>query len=96
LFDIPIMPWEPDGLYRTRLKATIAASSGRGDARRSGIRAGKILNGVVESLVWRTWIIRQPQVPHRRRTIRANPRSLIPVALRRLTILSLATACFPA
>jgi hypothetical protein len=51
LFDIPILPWEPSELYRTRLKATIAARL-RGAVTRDALEyvLVRILSGVVEAL----------------------------------------------
>lgn len=51
LFDIPILPWEPSELYRTRLKATIAARL-RGAVTRDVLEfvLVRILSGVLEAL----------------------------------------------
>jgi hypothetical protein len=51
LFDVPMMPWEPQHLYRTRLKATVAARL-RGAVSRDVLEfvIVQILNGVLESL----------------------------------------------
>ena len=51
LFEVPMMPWEPEGLYRTRLTATVAARL-RGAVTRDMLEfvIVQILNGVVEAL----------------------------------------------
>ncbi len=51
LFEVPAMPWEPDYLYRTRLRATVAARL-RGAVTRDVLEfvVRQILDGVLESL----------------------------------------------